>query len=279
MLRDEAMIIRLSVKQWSARKFDKKATQKVADDYGTTADVGRYNKVLIAKDAIKSITTAVSAARTYHYTMTLPWDDSGARLLTAACFMEYSKRMREYKLNFEKAVEEFIDNYPTYRAEAELRLSGMFDDADYPGIYDMRSRYEFVTDIEPVPHSSDFRVSVSDKATNQIRAEIEKRSEARVKAATDDLYKRLADVTSRFAEKLGDSKGVFRDTLVGNVVELVELLPKLNISGDPNLEKLRKEIQKKLGGHTPEVLRNDPEVRATAAQDADAILKKMAGFI
>lgn len=277
MLRDEAMIVRLSISQWSARKFDKIATQKVADDYGTKADVGRYNKVLIAKEAIQDVTRAVSAARTYHYEHTLPWDDSGARILTAACFMEYSKRMRELREEFEAAVSKFASNYSTYRDEAEMKLAGLFNPGDYPGVNEIRDRYTFTTDIEPVPSGSDFRVSVQAKDAERIKKDIENRVNDRVKTATDDLYKRLADVTGKFADKLKEG-GVFRDSLVGNVVDLVSLLPKLNIAGDEKLEALRKEIELKIAGSSPDVLRNDEAVKAKAVKDADAILKKMAAY-
>lgn len=278
MLRDEAMIVKLSIGQWTARKFDKKATQSVADDYGTKADVGRYNKILIAKDALQKITAAVSAARTYHYEHTLPWDDSGGRLLTAACFMDYSKKMREYRQGFETAVAEFISNYDTYRDEAEMRLAGMFNSADYPGKFDIRDRYSFSTDIEPVPSGQDFRVSVQSKDADKIKKEIEDRVSNRMKAATDDLYVRLATVTQRFTDKLKEG-GVFRDTLIGNVVEIVELLPLLNVGKDAKLEALRVDIQKKIASFTPDDIRKSGDVKAKAIKDADAILKKMAGYM
>ncbi len=41
MLHDEAMIVRLSISQWTARMFDKSVSQKVADDYAVDPEVGR----------------------------------------------------------------------------------------------------------------------------------------------------------------------------------------------------------------------------------------------
>lgn len=279
MLRDEAMIVRLSISQWTARKFDRGVTQKVANDYGTTADVGRYNKILVAQDAIKEITQTVSNVRAFHYENTLPWDDAGGRILPSANFLVYSKRMREFKAEFDKAVQAFVSNYDEYRGEARRRLGGMFKLGDYPGHLEVRRKYSCSTDIEPIPSSTDFRVSVSVKDSNRIKKELEARVKEREAEAMKDLYFRLNKVIGHFYEKLTDGDAIFRDSLVENVVELVNLLPRLNVAGDPELEKIRKETQKKLCAFEPEQLRGDVEARSKAADDAKAILDKMAGYI
>jgi len=46
-LNDRALLVQLSISQWTARKFDKRVTRDVASSHGTTIDVGRYNKVLL----------------------------------------------------------------------------------------------------------------------------------------------------------------------------------------------------------------------------------------
>lgn len=279
MLKDEAMIVRLSISQWTARKFDKGVTEKVANDYGTKSDVGRYNKILIAQDAIKEIIQTVSNARSFHYENTLPWDDAGGRILPTANFLAYSKKMRGFDSLFEKNVGEFLLNYDEYREEARQELSGMFCATDYPGRNEIAKKYGFSIDIEPVPDAADFRVSVSKKDTAQIKKKLEARVKDREAEAMKDLYLRLNKVVTHFYEKLSNGDTIFRDSLVENVIELVNLLPRLNISNDPELEKLCKETQKKLCAFEPEQLRKDDDARGKAAKDAKAILDKMAGYV
>lgn len=62
-LANKAMQVRLSISQWSARKYDRKVSSEVASKYNTDNDAGRYNKVLIAKDAIVKIQKIANAAR------------------------------------------------------------------------------------------------------------------------------------------------------------------------------------------------------------------------
>lgn len=278
MLRDDAMIVRLGISQWTARKFDAGISQRIAGEYGVDAEAGRYNKVLIAKGAIQIITKAVSAARSFHYENTLPWDDGGGRILPAKNFLTYSKEMRKLRQQFEIAVKEFIGNYDVYRDEASKKLGGMFRDSDYPGKSEIEHKFGFSTDIEPVPSAVDFRVSLQSKDATRIKKELEARVKERVAVATKELYVRLNTVVGKFADKLATKDAIFRDTLVENVVELVDLLPKLNVGNDPKLERLRKEVQKKLCAFEPDTLRHDDDAREKAAKDAKVIFDKMSGY-
>lgn len=279
MLQDEALIVRLSISKWTARKFDRSITRRVNREYGADEDAGRYNKLLIDKKAIKAVDRAADAARSFHYDNTLPWDDFGGRLLPSANFLKYSQEMRKLKDAFEQAVQEFVGNYQSYLDSAKGKLNGMFNPADYPSTYEIERKFGFDTDITPVPYSEDFRVKLQKHDQSRIEKALEEANERRLQEATRDLYVRIAGVVKRFAETLSDPEAVFRNSLVDNAVELVNLLPKLNVSHDPELEKLRKEVSKKLASHEPQNLREVPEVRAKAAKDADAILKKMSGFL
>lgn len=279
MLQNEAMIVRLSISKWTARKFDKSVTRKIASEYGTAEDTGRFNKVLIAKEALQAIERASNAARSFHYENTLPWDDAGGRLLPTANFMEYSKKMRGLKSSYETAVKEFLTNYPEYRKEAEKRLNKMFNPLDYPSTAVVSRKFGFTTDIEPVPHADDFRVTLQKKDKDHLAEELQKSVDRRMTLAIEDLFKRLLDVTQRFADTLSDPDAIFRNSMVENAIELVCLLPKLNIGNNSDLENMRKQVAKKLAGRDPELLRSDKKIRHNVANDAQEILRKLNGYI
>src|SRR3546814_5363729 len=71
--------VRLSA--WSARRIDRKATEEINEKNNAANDAGRYNKLLVDSKALAGIQSAISAARAFHYSRTLPWQDDGARLL------------------------------------------------------------------------------------------------------------------------------------------------------------------------------------------------------
>ena len=80
-------------------------------------------------------------------------------------------------------------------------------------------------------------------------------------------------------ERLSDPEAVFRDSLVGNIVKLTELLPRLNLNDDPGLEQMRRQIEATLCDYSPEQLRKDKTVRKEAVDSAKSVLDLMAGYV
>ena len=70
----------------------------------------------------------------------------------------------------------------------------------------------------------------------------------------------------------------FRDSVVTNLVKLVDVMPKLNVTGDPELERLTAEVRASLLVD-PKDLRKSDTVRADTAKAAAAIAQHMAGYM
>jgi hypothetical protein len=277
-LSDKAMLVRLSISQWTARKYDRVISNKVANDYNAPQDAGRYNKCLIAQSSLKAIVTISGEARTFHYANTLPWDDSDNRLLPAANYLDYTSKMRDLRARFESAVSDFIASYPSLVDEAKITLAGMFDPTDYPHISEIPRRYSFNVSVSPLPESSDFRVTLQSEDIAQIKADLESRAiEAQSRAMTE-LWQRTYDAVKHLCDKLSDGKAIFRDSLIENISELVNLLPKLNILDDVNLEAARQNIEAQLI-REPSDLRTDQTLRQTVASEAAGILATMSSYM
>ena len=279
VISEKAMLARLSISVWSARRIDKTATAKVKEEYQTSNDAGRYNKALIATNALKKVQSAAGDARTFHYAQTLPWNDDGARILPAANFFAYSEGMRKHKAAFQAAVTEFLSEYPALVEDAKIRLNSLFVQSDYPSAENIVSKYSFETQVDPLPDASDFRVDLGDAEVSRIKAELDARSQQAQDAAMRDVWSRLHTAVSAMAERLSTPDAIFRDSLVGNIVELVDLLPRLNIAGDAELDRLTKEVSARLTAYEPDTLRTDKKTRQTVANDCAEIMNKMAGWM
>ncbi len=73
---------------------------------------------------------------------------------------------------------------------------------------------------------------------------------------TEDLWKRLRDVVSHMVDRLNEPESRFHATLVTNIFDLVELLPKLNVTGDSELNRFAEEARQKLCTYTAHDLRS-----------------------
>jgi hypothetical protein len=187
--------------------------------------------------------------------------------------------MRELKSSFEAAVDEFIAEYPGLINRAQRNLNGLFSAEDYPDVGSLHSKFRFSVSVSPVPDSGDFRVSLSDDEVNQIKADIEARVKDSISSAMRDAWNRLYQAIKHMVEKLRDRDSIFRDSLVGNIAELCDVLPRLNLTGDSNLAKMIDEARLYLGSLDPEALRRYELERKLAADKAEDILSKMSAYV
>jgi len=277
-IHERAMLVDLSIKQWSMRKLDKDISREIENKYNAF-DAGNYNKVLIAVEQGKEITRASTEARAFHYENTLAWDDNGRRILPSGNYLNYLNEMNSKKTNFLSTVNRFCQNYEYYKNEAKNRLNGLFKESDYPALSEIESRYGFEIMISPVPHKDDFRVSLGDVEMERVQREIEERVTEAQGAAVLDLWDRLHSSIKHIIDRLSDKDAVFRDSLIGNVIELTDLLPRLNFTNDRDLEAMRREVEKSICRISPDNIRNDAKLRNDTVKKANELANKMKGYM
>jgi hypothetical protein len=284
-LSSRAMLCSLSISVWSARKHDEEASEEIAQRHGAQSDAGRYHKVLLPRAALAEIHKIVSEARQEHYFMTLPWDDNGYRVLPAAAYMDHTEKMRALSNRFTPAVETLVHQFGQLVEEAKVRLGGLFRPGDYPASDELRSKFSFETRVMPLPDAGDFRVALGEEEKERIKRQITAAVEASLQVASRELWQRLYEAVSHMAERLGAYKvtedGVehpFRDSVVTNLVKLVDMLPKLNVTADAELERLATQVRASLLVD-PQELRKSESVRSETAKNASAIAGKMAAYM
>lgn len=287
-LASRAIVVSLSISQWSGRRLDREITNEVNESHNAAADAGRYNKLLLPKEALEPINKVVSETRQGFLERTLPWMDGGSRIMNAGAFLQHSAWMRGQQSKFTAAVEKFLADYPGHVQAAQRRLNGMFKQEDYPSVEELRRKFGMDTKVMPVPTSDDFRVAMSEEQAARIKADIERNVTNATQEAVRDVYRRVAEVAERMVDRLTKFKpatkrgqkteGVFRDSLVENVRDLIMILPSLNITGDPELTALTDRLRP-LAEWDAKVLRENEAVRKDVAFEAQQILDQVSDFL
>lgn len=270
-IQNKAMLVTLSVSCWTARKQDKKVSAEVEAAHNAK-NAGRYNKDLVDKQHLDPLTSYAGQIRAYHYKMTLPWMDNGARLLPSKLFQEYSAEIRRMKQEYARLVSEFVQAYPARVQEARQRLGTMFQPDDYPEASELYGKFDVELDIMPVPDGADFRVAVGDAERARIADDISQRVAARQAAAAKSAWTRVRDAVGRVVACLGQPKARIFDSLTSNLEDLVAILPGLNINDDPDMERVCDRITHGLIVD-PERLRKSALLRAKVRDEAEAILQ------
>jgi hypothetical protein len=182
-------------------------------------------------------------------------------------------------------VDTFAAQFDHLVIEARSRLGGLFRAEDYPTSKEIRDKFSFETKVMPLPDANDFRVSLGDEERDRIRRQITASVEASLTLASRDLWQRLYRAVSHMSERLSAYKATgngvehpFRDSIVTNLIELVDVLPKLNVTSDPELERLTGEVRASLL-IDPDVLRESERTRNDTARKAAEIAERMAGYM
>ena len=121
---------------------------------------------------------------------------------------------------------------------------------------------------------------------DRVKRDIEHQIEERLHDAVGDLYRRFGEAVERVSERLqedGNGKPlVFRDSMISNIRDLVDIVPRLNIFGDDELARLCEQVKDKIASVEPDSLRPsktfDPVARARVKRDADDLMEKFAGY-
>jgi hypothetical protein len=76
-------------------------------------------------------------------------------------------------------------------------------------------------------------------------------------------------------DRLNEPESRFHSSLVTNVLDLVELLPRLNVNGDADLNRFADQIKERLCNYSAQDLKKHNLLRVTTAADAANIVARM----
>ena len=258
-LTDDAMQVSLRITAWSGRLYDRQASNHVAVHHDAAASAGRYNKCLLPKAAFAALTATVSACRTAHYENTVPWDDQGSRLLTVANYEHYTELMNGFRERMVRERARFIKDYDVNVDQARLDLGKLFRIEDYPSKEALQDKFSIRYRITPVQDAEQFMAKLATDDVDRVKRDIEHQIEERLHDAVGDLYRRFGEAVERVSKRLQeDDNGkplVFRDSMISNIRDLVDIVPRLNIFGDDELARLCEQVKDKIASVEPDSLR------------------------
>ena len=277
-----AMLVELSISCWTARKLDKRVSQEVDTTNGTKSRAGNYNKNLLAgTQKLDGIVKFAANARAWHNANTLPWSDNGLRLLPVENFLRYKERLGELEQEYNELVKDFLNSYPNLVDAAAFQLGNLFDRTEYPETEAISDKFRFRYVFSPVPTAGDWRVNIGNQARAELETQCNNVIQERVQGAMKEAWSRMHECLSHISERLEDNgtgpdakRKVFRDSLVENAQELVEMLKVLNVTKDPELERARMLMSQTLTGLEAEDLRDSDDTRRGVKAEVDAILSK-----
>ena len=277
-LSSSSVLVELSVSQWTGRKLDRHAGEEVARVNNAKSGAATVTKKLIVCEELKAIGSLVSAVRAAHYHMTLPWLDTGIRLLPTAQYFDYHHAMTQFQNEFDNLIEAFVQQYSWEVSRAQLTLGDLFNADEYPSIESIRRKFSLRLSYIPMPDAGDFRIDVGNDARDQLTQQYQSMYETKIGEAMNDLWSRLYDALKHMSNKLVDKDGKRQklyESMLDNVMSLVNLLDTCNITNDPDMARAKRDLRAALDGVTTDQLKDSDLARRRTKAEIDSIIASL----
>ena len=279
-LASSAMLVEVNISNWVGRKKDKRASADVTTQNYAATGVANVNKKLLANNAdLKAIQTHVTAMRSLHADMTMPWSNSGLRLLPTAQYFKYTEAMTGMVNKFWGLVNAFLLNYHDAVIDVQMLLGDLFSRDDYPTAEELQRKYRVHINYMPLPDAGDFRVDIGNDALAEVQEKYSEFYAKQYNTAMNDVWTRLHKALTSMSERLDygskEDKKVFRDSLVGNVNDMIELLRVCNVTNSSQMSAMANSLEEAMSGVTPDALREDDTFRAETKAAVDAAIKSL----
>ena len=288
IIKEKALMVRLVRKKLNRNVMDKGLGSEVRDAKDVTdASAVRVNKSIYTKASTDAYMKLYNEGSKYFYRVSLPWDDKGWRLLAIDLYEDFTKKMKSFTKQYRAAVEQFIEGIENHIEESRAMLGKAFCINDYKflganGHVDrdfLLDQFSFEVEFNTVTSGDDLRASLNDADRQIIADQINKQAMDKFARANEHIITNLRDCVFAIHDRLSVDTNVFRDTLVTNLEDLCDLIPKMNIAGDPAINKMAADAVSKLGKWDAQTLREDPKARKEVADEAGKILDNMKGVI
>jgi hypothetical protein len=228
-------------------------------------DMLHVSKAILESKELDAIKTLDGELRTWLGKRALPSPfRRGTYLVPIALVEEVDGKIGEYQEKRAGLVARFLAAYDASVEDAKKRLNGLFDVSDYPGAEKVRAA--FYVDVRYLAFG------VPEKLEG-IRKDIFEREKAKAAASWKEaseevrqaLRAGLADLADHLVERLqgnGDGKPkVFRDTLVENMTDYLDLFDPRNVTDDTQLAQLVERCRNILDGVDADALRSSAAIR------------------
>ena len=278
-MHSSAVLVSLKISTWNTKRKDKQSTEKVKADAGAMGNVGAYNKNLCPDFvALENLNKFTADCRNWVKRPTVPWGFDGVHMLSTRDLLTwFDKDMQTRHETFWNMVDVVLDEYANARQVAQFKLGTLFDASEYPTVDEVREKFRFDYAYYPVPETGDFRVDIAREGMEFLQKQFEKEKRKVIDEAMTSLWTRVKDITETLSNQLRvtkDEKGKLYQNTVDTALSLCDMMRDLNLTGDPKMDRVRKELKMTLEGVNLQELKKDEGQRLAVKQEIDDLLSK-----
>jgi len=222
---------------------------------------------------VKQAKAACGLIKKFHGTLTSRWDDAGFFLLKTNVYDTYCAGM-DHRISSARAeIMSLADSWDVVVA-AEREFKGdAFRESMMPMPDDFVRSFDASYAFQGLPNVDG--LELNSFTLSGLRKALDKRNEEALRETTNTLRAEMITFLSKITETLADPDKIFRDSLIGNIKELVEQRSARDMCDSPELRAQFDSVRDIVLRHTPDELRKNKALRSRAAREADELIASM----
>lgn len=284
--RGRVLLIDMTFHCWTGRLEDAVVTSEVTHAKRAAQGTFRGEKALLRKALPWQM--FLSHRRKMENDMkkiTVPFYDRGARAFHYARRPELEASWEIHAQTWGALLTNLEGVWDDLIAEDAQYVGDMWSPDDYPTFEQLQAKCYPEKHIMALPSSGfeDFRAVMKPEEIESLRLDAESGLLARLTAAQKEPVQRMKESLSKLVERIAaldtDESARWHDVTLETVQELAEEMPLMNLTGDPEFDKLAAKARTLLGHIEPSMVKQALDVRASVKAKAAEILASVDAYL
>ena len=258
----------------TSKSLSSEQKSRAAESFGADgASISAGKKLIDVKhDSWRVLTSIKSQATKYWKENSLPYPESGIRLIRQNRIEEFNSSFEDFREQLEAGVRMLDEQFAEIKEAARIRLGSLFDSTDYPT--SLADAFAIEWDFPSVDPPDYLRRLNPDVYAEQARR-VEQRFDEAVQLAESAFVEEFDRLVNHLAERLaGEEDGrpkIFRDSAVANMSEFFTRFRDLNIRSNSDLDDLVDRCEGLMSGVQPQALRDNDGLRRSLSTNLASV--------
>ena len=270
--------------QWfgTSKSLTSDQKSRAAESFGADGTAISAAKRLIdtKQESYRALTSIKSQINRYWRDTSLPYPESGIRLIRNDSVEGFNSSLLGFKGQLESAVAELDNHYWDLKDAARIRLGSLFDQQDYPST--LSTEFDVSWNF-PSVHAPDYLRRLSPDIYRRECERVQSQFTKSVELATQMFQDQLAELVEHLVERLStDESGkqkTFRDSTIQNLNSFFDRFKQLSVGSDEDLSDLIAQAQSVIQGVQPQQLRDNQSLRQQIATQMSAVQASLDGMM
>ena len=255
---------------------------RAAESFGADGAAISAAKRLIdtRHESYRGLTSIKSQINRYWRDSSLPYPESGIRLIRNDSVDEFNSSLLGFKDQLEAGVIELNTHFSDLKEAARIRLGSLFNRDDYPS--SLSDEFDVSWDF-PSVDAPDYLRRLSPEIYRRECDRVRSQFSNAVDLAEQMFQDQLAELVEHLVERLSANESgkqkTFRDSTITNLDDFFTRFRQLNIGSNEELGQLVEQAQSVIRGVEPQRLRDNGTLRQRIATKMSAVQASLDGMM